>query len=113
MDKIIDALLVLADNHYNEMIANLAIDRMIPAEMHWNGSEFTGDFKEYLNNLQVTYKTARHLIEKHAAELPESCTCGDCYYALAMALADYGMAIRGDMGTACKIAYGWLTDPDG
>lgn len=108
-----DAMLVLSDGHYNHGLSEMAVGMIEPADMYCeNGSKYDGEFMEYLEKMGIDYYTARRMIEEHVCELPSEITMGDAYYALAMVLGDYGLAIHGDKKLALKMAYGWLTDPD-
>lgn len=111
--EIIEALLILADKHYNKSISQMVIDTMIPAILYCHdGTKWGGTFEEYLEHMGVNYCTSRETIEKNVGKLPDDITKGDAYYALAMVYSDYGLAIHGDKLVAEKLAYGYLTDPD-
>lgn len=113
MTNLIEAMLVLADGHYNHSISDIAVGMIQPADMYCeNGTKYSGEFMDYLEQMGVDYYSAKPLIEEHVAKLPAEITMGDAYYALAMVLGDYGLAIHGDKKLALKMAYGWLTDPD-
>ena len=73
--------------------------------------QWHGSFKEYLERMNVDYYTALDHV-KEVGELDEHTTHGDAYHAIASMLADYGLAIHGDMRMAYNLAYGYLTDPD-
>lgn len=112
MDKMIDALLTISGGHYNQPVSQMAVDMMIPSVMYLpNHDQWNGSFKDYLEKMGVDYYTAMNDIMS-VGRLNGDTTCGDCYYALAMVYADYGLAIHGDKELALKLAYGWLTDPD-
>lgn len=111
-NRLIEAMLVLCGGHYNKEIADIAVASMIPAVLYSeSGVEWHGNFKDYLEKMNVDYYTAYEHVSEFG-ELKECVTCGDVYHAVAMMLADYGLAIHGDMRVAYKLAYGYLTDPD-
>ena len=110
--KVLEALLMLSDGHYSRELSDMAVAIMVPSVLYCeNGNEWHGSFMEYLERMNVDYYTALEHV-KEVGELDERITCGDAYHAVASMLADYGIAIHGDMRMAYKLAYGYLTDPD-
>ena len=110
--KVLEALLMLSDGHYSKELSDMAGAIMVPSVLYCeNGNEWHGSFKEYLERMNVDYYTALDHV-KEVGELDEHTTHGDAYHAIASMLADYGLAIHGDMRMAYKLAYGYLTDPD-
>lgn len=110
--KVLEALLMLSDGHYSRELSDMAVAIMVPSVLYCeNGNEWHGSFKEYLERMSVDYYTALDHV-KEVGELDEHTTHGDAYHAIASMLADYGLAIHGDMRMAYKLAYGYLTDPD-
>lgn len=111
------------DGHEDEWSANYLISKMLPVA--WLGvDEEPSDMKEYLAMLGITPKTAKAMVEKaynisreeggrrniNAPKLDAN--EWDCYWCIAMMLADYWMTHMGDVEVASMLAYQYLSDPD-
>ena len=114
---------ILNDGHEDEWTANEKISCMRPVA--WLGAETTpSNMGEYLSMLGLTPTVAKDMVYKaydraksRASELSISApkltaNCWDCYWCMAMCIADYWMTHWGSLDVASELAYQYLSDPD-
>ena len=111
------------DGHEDEWSANYLISKMMPVA--WLGVDGEpSDMHEYLTMLGVTPKSAKAMVqcaydkarlkggEINVPAPKLDANEWDCYWALAMMIADYWITHWGDLEVASMLAYQYLSDPD-
>lgn len=114
---------LLNDGHDDEYSANAKISHMRPVA--WIGATSTPkDMHEYISILgltpalakQMVYEaldTARSKASSIGASAPSlKANEWDCYWCMAMMIADYWVTHWGDLDVAAMLAYQYLSDPD-
>ena len=115
--------MILNDGHHDEWSANYKISKMVPVA--WLGVEKDPScMSEYLTMLGITpmvakdmvynsYEIAKTTASKHDFSAPKlNANEWDCYWCIAMCIADYWATHMGDIEVASMLAYQYLSDPD-
>ena len=115
--------MLLNDGHHDEWSARHKISKMVPVA--YIGAKTTPrDMHEYLDMLGVTpskatelveagYEKARRMGKELNISAPDiNANQWDCYWCVAMMIADYWATHWGDLEVAGLLAYQYLSDPD-